>query len=928
VTTKKIIFIFIVLAFSPIFLVSELNASATSLSERLLEEADELFDATLFENAIPLYYLLLEENPGQNPSATSLPHVRLRLVQALFTEKKYAEIVNLLTKTKDEDPLPIKQETLYILGLSYKRLDRYAEAIQCFLDYLNLQDTSVLCFSDEVHCELGLCYFLTNRIEESKPYFESLEQHSTNLPLHYLARLYLARVELSKASYNNAENRLSMLEQELPKSHILQYELAYWQGETAFQLKDYRKAAECFEKAMPKHGQEQAGWYSDVIYQLGRSYLQLGAEPQQDAALKNEHLAKAEKQFIKFLKVQPDEKAYLGLAQLYLARVQHLHDEEAFEKAETILSASDHFLTLEGQAQALMLRGALSPSYEFRNKLYKKLTDESFQKSSLYSLGWHQRGLNDFNEGIRLLKNSQEQEAASHFELAAYAFQQAFQLSNDPPAAGLALKYQAEAYSRLNSPEGSKKAYSLLGQFVHQHRKLVEAQDDPGEIFYLHGTAAAKLASWEQEDPIAIAAEQTLREGITTCPTSRFMSNLLYTLGSVLYHKKQFAESEKFFLNLISNFSESPYAGDAYFWLAKSLDKQKRTPEEVKKYKKKVFEDYSNSSYAPEAYFTYYTYRDYLQGDRTAIKHLQSFQKKFPQSCYVITAYYLMGLDYRRDRKSTEEKWIHKKNLKQAIDAFHEAESTFTSLFESGLLPENELGYYATMRYHCTLERALANLAIADDSVGAKKQIFLDYAEGVLKQMQEDLQNPQHDFSRQLFYREPYPRVLEESTYWLAQVYIKGANDSAAENTFHKMLEIYQSAKITRGYFLSKTRYDLGLLAMKQQNYSLALEHFAKAEDAAKGKILSIDQKIDLWIQQSLCCRALNDLDNSMLILSKAINDDAVSNLRIKAMYLRAEIYALQDRHELAKRQLEAASKHSGEWGQKAKQKLDEDYGY
>jgi hypothetical protein len=62
--------------------------------------------------------------------------------------------------------------------------------------------------------------------------------------------------------------------------------------------------------------------------------------------------------------------------------------------------------------------------------------------------------------------------------------------------------------------------------------------------------------------------------------------------------------------------------------------------------------------------------------------------------------------------------------------------------------------------------------------------------------------------------------------------------------------------------------------------------------------------------------------------LSKAINDDAISSLRIKAMFIRAEIYAIQGRNDLARKQLEATSKKGGEWALKAKQKLDMEYGY
>jgi hypothetical protein len=64
-----------------------------------------------------------------------------------------------------------------------------------------------------------------------------------------------------------------------------------------------------------------------------------------------------------------------------------------------------------------------------------------------------------------------------------------------------------------------------------------------------------------------------------------------------------------------------------------------------------------------------------------------------------------------------------------------------------------------------------------------------------------------------------------------------------------------------------------------------------------------------------------------MLILSNVINEDAISSQRLRAMLLRAEIYELQGRYELARKQLEATSKKGGPWAQQAKEKLEKNYG-
>src|SRR5262249_42483510 len=149
--------------------------------------------------------------------------------------------------------------------------------------------------------------------------------------------------------------------------------------------------------------------------------------------------------------------------------------------------------------------------------------------------------------------------------------------------------------------------------------------------------------TWQLGDKFADIAENSLVVNLENYPTGPFAAKSLYLLGTVLYHKKNFAKAEQVFRRLSTDSQQqNPFIGDAYFWTAKCLSKQKHDQEHAKALRKKVFEVYPTSSFAAEAYFTYYNYRDYLQGDRAAIKHLMNFEQKFPNSPFVITAYYLV----------------------------------------------------------------------------------------------------------------------------------------------------------------------------------------------------------------------------------------------------------------------------------------------
>ncbi len=407
--------------------------------------------------------------------------------------------------------------------------------------------------------------------------------------------------------------------------------------------------------------------------------------------------------------------------------------------------------------------------------------------------------------------------------------------------------------------------------------------------------------------------------------TGEYAPAMLELLGTHYYQQQKYVEAEKIFVKLAADFPNSSQAGNSLYWAARCADNLQET-EKSKSYRKQVFMQYPNSSFAPEAYFSHYSYHDYLQGDRIAIKHLQALPDKYPNDVHLIHAWYLIGLDNKRDRKTAEGKWIRKKNLTAAIDAFQKAESTFDSLYQAGTLKTESLARLAAIRYRAAVERALANLAIADESQGAKRQIYLEYAQDAFIQIVNDFKDPTHALHLLLTAPGPCRPIQEESMFGLAQAYSKGGHDEKAEAVLTEMLEKYQSAKTTRSYYLSRVWCERGLIAKRRKEYAAALQCLQQAEDAAKGRVLSGDQKLDLWIQQSFCYLAQNKSDEAILILSKVINDDAISSLRVKAMYLRAEAYEAQGRQELARRQLEATSKNGGEWALKAKQKLEKDY--
>jgi tetratricopeptide (TPR) repeat protein len=746
-----------------------------------------------------------------------------------------------------ENTTKLKQHSLYLKALALKNLGKSDSAKQTFSAYSN---TKASLFHDEALFEIALIDFNQGDYKEAENILKSIDQR--NKPrLYALAQLHLARIELAENHYEEANDILKTIFPSIASNDPLFFELQYLLGETAFHLHDYANAIKSFNQALPIEFPEKYPWYSNTLLHLGWSYFNIGNTQQ------------AEKTFERLLSFSNDENTALALAQCYLTL-------KNCTKAEEILSRPNILISPEAKAHALLLRAEAAPTYAARDQLYKQLTEAP---SPYYAQGWYMRALNDFEHGA--------------FAQAAKEFEKAFELlqEKDPQQAGNALKYQALATAYSSTSD----AFKILND-LQNRPDIWSAYPNKEEIYFLQGFFSDNLETARQWLLAAASA-----------PASLFGDQALSHLGALFYKNKEYEKAEEAYQLLIQSYPASPLAAEAWVWAASCADRlQKEQGKERRKY---AYEHFPDSPFAAEAFFTYYTYPEYLQGDRTAIKHLQTFTDRYADSPFLIDAHYLIGLDYKRDRKTPEGRWIRKKSLTDAIDSFQKAETVFDELSEKKRIPAEKLEYYTAMRYRSTLERAMANLAIADEAQGAKKQIYLNYAEEVFKNLRDN----------------PFPLIDEECSFGLAQTYIKSGKDNEAGCILSDMVNV------AKGYYLARAREEQGRIAMRREEYRQALDYFRMAEEAAKGHILSADQKLDLWIQQSLAYRGLGQFDDAILILSKVVNDDAVSSLRMKAMYLRAETYELQKRPDLARKQLESMVKKGGIWARKAQEKLDKE---
>lgn len=851
----------------------------SNLEASPLEDARTFFDATLYDLAIEKYRSLFK-------SSTLAKHeqeeAQIRMAQGYLYDQNPSAALEVLGS------VPPNPEGVYLQGMAFRMLGKLIEAKEAFEKAIQFNEGK----RQEAYLELGIIHFDLNEEEEKiRTCLEEIKQGPGKEDLYIQAQIYLARLDLRSDNFDKAVKRLRSLQMSLPSGSLYSIQAAFWTGVAFYQKGNLNEAIQAFAAALSKKGAHPPPWQGDTLRYMVDCTLKL-AQTQNNPALYHqaEELLKG---------CEPSEETDLAMAELLIFKGKQFADDPSFQKGLALVNEPGKFtaVPLRAQVCALLARATQGPE---REKVLLELTEERFQTTPQYGDGWFWRGEDLLKKGMSL-KKTQPATATLTFLNAAQAFEKSRHAFKQADKEFAATRLEAEALWQVKTKDTLEKALSLL-----------ETSPSTDEVLYLKGLTAAALdpkrGIFILEEGLALREEE-----------NAYSEKIQLLLGTLYYHDQNLKKAYSQFLSLADKTQDTELASRAFLWAARCVEDQ---PDEAKFLRKKVFNSFENSSGAAEAFFLYYPYKDYLQGDRGALKHLQGLKEKFPHSPIAIVSQYLVGMDLKRDRKTVEGKWIRKKDLNRSIEAFQDGETLFEELEEKNQIPEEEINFYRKVKIRSTLERALANLVIADESQGAKRQIFLEYAEEVFREIGELLSK--NNFSAQ----EGFAPLLEESSYWLTQTFLKQGHKKEAQRELEKMIQKYGQLNITRGYFLSRVWYELGLLALEEQQPMRALDYFSFAEDAGKGKVLSTDQRIDLLIQKSLSYLALHETDKAMLLLSQAINSDQISSLRVKAMFLRADIYRQQGRKELARKQLEATSKKGGEWALKAKQKLDEDYAY
>jgi tetratricopeptide (TPR) repeat protein len=422
-------------------------------------------------------------------------------------------------------------------------------------------------------------------------------------------------------------------------------------------------------------------------------------------------------------------------------------------------------------------------------------------------------------------------------------------------------KQRSQIYLRLIT------SYFQTGQYqkIIDSSKFYKDLDSP-EISYYLGCAHLRLGHFSM-------ARETLTQVSDKLPEA------LLALTQTYNHDDDKEPSEDLYNQLLTHFPTSIHCGEALFYLAE-IKEEKGEIEQAELLRRRCWTQYPASPFAAEAYYRTLPATLYLNGSPSGLKHLKELPLLFPNSPFAIQAHYILGLHAKESAP------------REAIDHFQQAEAVYSSV-----RPNDD--YYNSLLYRLRLESALCHMDIASKSKGAKQTLHLEYGYRILK----DLATTTSPF-------------IDETLYSLAKCQIQSGHFQDAYLTLDNLIEKGQ------GYYLNRALYERGCLHFAVEKPVEALQLLLKAEEMIATSGLTGDETIDIYIKESECYRILNRPNDAIKILSKAVNADVISSLRLQAMYLRGEIYMEQQRFDLAKRQFEALKTKSGDWSQKAQEKL------
>ncbi len=793
------------------------------------------------------------------PNASASLKGRMALLHYLLNEdEKVIELLNSSSSLKK------KSENLLLISLAYKNIRNYSRAEKSLLHYLETPHAS---HREEALLALAEVKAMQGESAEAEKILQPL--FLTNPSEKVL--LAFSKLLISRGRFERAEQILR--ESTINGVNLPLY--AYLMGEIALNREHYKQALELFSEAKVSLPKRMPLWIDQMTESEAVAHMSL-AGSEIETLNRLSHCLKARERLSRL--AHRSESSMLLLAQYAVLVKRLIGDEAPLAEVGRLAAAGCGSETL-----TLLICGIVAGSYEEKEALFKKLTSKN-PDDPYVQRGWYLRGVNEYEAKKR--GNAMNRRAL-------YAFEQAMRHSerHNPALAAKALQAALVTALEENSRQSLKYARSLLKEAKGVRTSL--------NLYYegLVYDQSNEHQSRPEYGEHAISCWDAIPQDSAIFPLA------LFAKGKSYFKQKQWHLAKSALCELVKSANHVAHLPESHALIARC---EENLGEDPLKTWQALVDGYPDSPFAAEAYYFLVPESDYQRGAPQGLHHLQDLTQRFPESAWSIEANLFLGLNAKRDIFTSSGKLYKAKDLERSSQYLKKACDIFHNLDKRQCFKDHR-DYYFALSARATIERATAYLAIAESAEGTKQQVYQKYAIDLLTHLLTDIKEP---------------NLIDESEYLLALAYEKSGEEVKAEALYEAIVHRFRAKKTTRSHYLALSLGRLGRLHQKQHQIESALSYFKGAADAGRGKVLNSDQYLEIMIEQSHCYLLLGDDDSAMTTLSKVINEDAASSLRLKAMFLRSQIYRRQGREELALRQLEALSNQHGEWAAKAQQEL------
>lgn len=853
----------------------------------------------LFEEVLSALELGVYIPIGQSKLAYQL---RIKIAACCFHHGQYKKAQNLLSQARELFPALFDVDSFYRLIMATKELGELLKGAQYCKEFLSCGFAKSK--QQAIKLEMGRFYFLLGERAQAKVAFESLLNELKEPSQLASLKLWLAKIALDDKEFGKVVNLIDDPSFDGCDS-LVRVEKSYLKGLACYHLGQYEQAKESLKGILNLKEGSLSNEEEQGLYFLGNSCLKLAQMSSVSDLLKEKELHEAKEAFERLHKQAPSDKTILALGRTLLLSHQLINSSENTSSFEEFC-ANATFQSLEGELEMGLIQAEWETEASKKAQIYQRLTSNKYEKSKNFGKAWYNQGVFYAQSPTFINKEQAKQKALESFIQSYHYLKLKF-----PKKACLAIKNWIQIQADKQSESLLLKAYQNLELLIEKEKELLEKSENLNGLRYLQAELCLKLLEIRGD-------ESDFKKGIEVldlCAKEEkaFSDQKLFLLAKLYKQSQNFSRAKNYFLMLVERYPHFEKMAESLFELAECARKENADPNEVKAYLKKLYENYPNYSQAAHAYLSYYSDEEYLSGLNEPLEHLKSMQGRFKTSLETIKSYYLLGLAYKNKASKALKKPSQLEYFNQSIDWFSQAKASSLKASETKFIDLNEKESLACLYHQIMLMLGQVYLESANLLKENQRLIQIEKAivhlQSVISKFQE---HDELDFN-----------LVSQAKLSLGLAHGQKGSLALSEKILKELIENYHHLNTFKDPLLEKAFYELSQIAIAKGSLKEALEHLEQAELAS----IVQSQNEELALQQSYCYRLLGQYEQAEIYLSKVINNGRNSKFQAKAMYLRAEIYKLQGKKDLAVKQLEMIASQNNEWARLAQAKLVKDYG-